>query len=107
MMTDYSSISSPSAATKAADDGELVRVFLLPAELGGRDVAQNVVFVPPQIREVKERSTIELLAAIRAGLTEIEVVPSYRGNSFVPDSITITASRPDAEPELRLVIGVW
>jgi hypothetical protein len=106
-MSDYSSITSLSTVDEAVKEGKLAKVLLLPPELGGRDIAENVVFMPPKLLNVRQGSTTELLSAIRAGLTEIEVKPSYRGSSFVPDKITITASRHNAEPEFRLVIDVW
>jgi hypothetical protein len=106
-MPDYSSISSHAAAQQASESGQLVKILLLPAELGGSDIARNVVFVPPTIAKIKQSSDLELFAAIREGLSEVSVVPEYRGASFVPSRIKMTAARPNATPEFELVIVVW
>lgn len=105
-MLDFSSITSLKMAEHASKDARLLKTLLIPEELGGRDLPENVVFIPPGAKEAKDRATLDLIGA-RMGVTEITVVPEYRDASFVPSRIFITAARPGAPPEYELEIGIW
>lgn len=106
-MADYLHISSLEAAEDARRNGHLVKVFLLPAELGGRDVPENVVYVPLHIEEIKRASDAALMNAVRQGMSEVAVVPGYREMSFVPTKIAITATQTGTVPQYELEISVW
>lgn len=106
-MLDFSLITSLKAAEEACLHGDLIKILLLPAELGGRDIPENVVYVPPHVYEIKEHSTAELLSAVRMGMREVAVVPVYRGASVVPAKISITAARAQLQPGYEFDIGVW
>lgn len=107
LMSDFSSIVSMRAVEEASQKAQLMKTLLLPAELGGRDVPENVVFIPPHAKEIKENSTNELLSAVRQGMTEVAVFPEYRGTSFVPSKIIISAARSGMRPEYELEIRIW
>jgi len=106
-MLDFSSVTSLKMAEHASKDALLLKTLLIPEGLGGRDLPENVVFIPPGAKEAKDRATLDLIGAVRMGVTEITVVPEYRDASFVPSRIFITAARPGAPPEYELEIGIW
>lgn len=106
-MADFSSISSIEAAEDACKAGRLTKTLLFPAELGGQDLPENVVYVPQHVAAVKDGSNDSLFSAVRRGLSEVEVVPNYRDGSFVPGKITITAAYPGESPEYQFEIEVW
>ena len=106
-MSDFSSITSLKAAEDACRDGHLTRALLFPAELGGQDLPENVVYIPAHVSEIKTNATVELLSAVREGMSDVAVVPEYRGTSFVPIKITITAANPGMSPGYALDIEIW
>lgn len=106
-MSDYSLISSLAAADAACRDGRLRQALLLPPELGGQDVPENRVYLPPTAFEAKERSTEQLIDAVRNGMIEIAIVPEYRAASHVPARIVMTAALPGEPPGHELAIDVW
>lgn len=106
-MADYSSISSVAAAERAFDNGSLEKILLLPVDLGGGYVAENIVYIPEFAAEVKNGSNAALLAAVRKGMSEVTVVPHYRGESFVPASISVSAARPGMPPGYTFEVTVW
>jgi hypothetical protein len=106
-MSDFSSITSLEAAEDASREGSLVKVLLFPAELGGQDRPENLVYIPPHVWEIKSNSTEDLLSAVRGGMNDVAIVPEYRGTSFVPTKITITAASSGMAPGYKLEIGIW
>jgi hypothetical protein len=105
---DCAAITSQQAAQDCARAGQLVQVFLFPLELGGENIPQNIVYLPPHAGTEKERTTKELIALVQAGtVNKASVVPEYRGDSFVPARIFVTAWR-DGEPvHCEMKIEVW
>lgn len=95
------------AAENACNEGFLIKTLLLPEGLGGRDCPENVVYIPPHAWEIKDNSTVELLNAVGKGMVDVAVVPTYRGMSFVPTQITITAAHPGMPLGYMLEIEIW
>lgn len=106
-MDDFSNIISLNSADKACRDSRLVRTLLLPAEIGGLERIENVIFIPPRALLIKNHSTSELISAIRMGMIEIAVTPEYRGTSLVPTKILISASPPNEKAGYSLEIEIW
>jgi hypothetical protein len=106
-MSGFSSITSLKAAEDACREGRLMKTLLFPAELGGRDIPANVVYIPPDAWKMKGESTAELLDAVRGGMRDVAVVPEYRGASFVPTKITITAAHSGMPHHYKLEIRIW
>jgi len=105
---DCAAITSLQAAEGCARDGYLVKTYLFPVELGGEAIPQNVIYLTKQAAEEKARTTQELIALVQAGtVNKASVVPEYRGDSFIPAKIFVTAWR-DGEPVHReMTIEVW
>jgi hypothetical protein len=106
-MLDFSSITSLKAAEGAWREGHLKRALLLPAELGGQDCPENIVYITPHAWDLKINSTTELLDAVRKGMNNVTAVPEYRGTSFVPIKITMTAGDLGMSPVFKLEIAIW
>ena len=106
-MFDYSSITAPRDVENACLKHHLIEIFIIPAELGGRDVPQNLLYVPPAIRVSKDDATVELLHAVQMGMIEVAIRPEYRGVSLVPSKIIITAARPGMPPGYQRDIEIW
>lgn len=106
-MDDFSNIVSLNSAEKACHDGRLVKTLLLPAEIGGLERPENVIFVPPHALLIKNQFTAKLISAIQVGMIEIVVTPEYRGASLVPTKIFISASRPKEKAGYSIDIEIW
>jgi len=76
--SDYSHVTSRQAAEAMVAKGELATILLFPAEFGGEDVPENMVYVPPGISELKARNTETLIRFFKDGLIDnITVTPEY------------------------------
>lgn len=106
-MRNFDSIQSLSDAEQACHKGLLRKVLLLPVELGGTDMPENVVFVPDHAAAIKDDITLELLVAVQRGMINVSIVPEYRGNSFVPTRIIISAARDGGQSGLVREIAIW
>lgn len=106
-MLDFALITSVDMAEYIVAKGQLVKKLLLPEELGGKYVPENTVFLPPHIEKIKDSSTRDLISSVYRGLTEVSIVPGYKGESFIPNRIFITAAHPGAPPEYELEIEIW
>jgi hypothetical protein len=102
---DYSHVDSREKAEQLARRGELAPLHLVPPEFGGTDDARNVVYVPPFVVELKQRTDANVIAPlVQEGRARSYVAtPQYEGASFVPASIEIRASDPgEFETSLRI-----
>jgi hypothetical protein len=105
---DFSHVTSNAMVGRLFAQGKLQKLLLLPAEFGGEDVPQNVVYVPPGILPVKDELTGTLVRFAKEGLiNKLQVVPEYRGDSFVPCKIRIKAWHSDKQGGFEPSIDVW
>jgi hypothetical protein len=79
---------------------------MLPEMFGGDDRRENVVFVPPWAAEAKWRIDEDaIVPGISAGrFTQYSVTPTHQGRSFVPTTLMVHATQPEALVE---VIRIW
>ena len=103
----FSSIASLEDAQDACQSGILTKMLLLPIEFGGEDIPENLVYVPPGVSKRMKESVDFLMDSVRSGLSEIEVRPEYRGLSFVPIKIRLTARCPGSALQKELEIPIW
>ena len=78
-------------------------MHLVPPEFGGPDNAQNMLYVPAGVADIKRNIDLnQVLPLIEQG-QEIEygVEPEYQGDSFVPMAFTIHAG------PINATINVW
>jgi hypothetical protein len=94
----------------ACGDGVLETLFLLPPEFGGKEVAENIVYVPRGIADSKKQIDATVTHLFRAGsVNKYAARPEYAGNSFVPVRIVIKAwhTDPAKAATFNPVIEVW
>lgn len=106
-VTGMAAITSREAAEAAWRAGKLARIHLFPIELGGEDRPENVVYVPRWVTEQKDLTTRTVATLVRQGMAEkLEVKPVYKGASFVPSKLLITASK-GGETRFSGDIEIW
>lgn len=98
MGPDFSMVDSAEKAEQLCAQGQLERVYLTPAEFGGPDHVQNVVYCPVSSAAAKEDVDLNIVASlIREGKVQMySAVPIYEGNSFVPIAVDISAWHPES-----------
>jgi len=90
---DFSQVTSKAIAKEMAARGRLVRVALFPTELGGPDVPENEIYLPPAV--ISSRAMIIGTLDRFAGdglITDLKVTPDYKGASLVPSRIFFRAT---------------
>lgn len=106
-MDDFSDIDSPHKAGEACFQGRLVKVLLLPVELGGQDRQENVSYIPIELQMSWNRAVAELLNVIDLGFRDISIIPEYCGVSLVPARIKISAAASGMPPKYEREIEIW
>jgi hypothetical protein len=103
---DFSHITSRERAEEAASSGDLVPMLLMPVEFGGPEEGLNIVFVPLWVRQQKERIDMGTILPLGEDgkITKYSANPAYKGDSFIPSSITIRAHDPG---EFTATIEIW
>lgn len=103
---DYASVKSVSDVSKLVSLGELVPMQLLPEEFGGEAVAENTVYVPAFVADLKHDfdHNIVIPSAAEGRITRYSAQPEYAGRSMVPVAIQIAATEP---AELVYDIAIW
>lgn len=87
-MTDWAQVKSLETAQALARQGQLFKVLLFPAELGGQDIPPNTVYVPRGIPETQEQIVGIIVRMVQDGLADqMNVNAEYKGDSFVPAKI--------------------
>ena len=105
---DFSQVDSLEKAQELYSAGKLEWLYLFPLEFGGQEIAQNVLYVPPGIPAIKERIDGMIRDLVKQGqVTKYTAVPEYKGDSFVPSRIKITASHHEKAGGLNPVIEIW
>ncbi len=108
MKPDFSAVQSRDAARTLAAEGKLVAVLLLPAELGGQDVEANRVYVTPEAAQARTLAVGSLVRMVKQGVVDkMDVVPTYKGKSFIPATIQMKASSSKTGGHFDQQISVW
>jgi len=105
---DFSGVTSFEKAEVLAAQGHLEKIYLFPLEFGGQDIRPNLCFVPAGFRRAKAEADDKVLRLIQEGrVSQYRASPEYKGNSFVPARIVITASNDDGTGLFSSTIEVW
>ena len=105
---DFSHVDTQEKALALVQEGKLFKIQLFPAEFGGEDAPQNVVYVPVGIPEIKDQITGTLVRFVQDGLIDnLQVNPEYKGNSFVPSKINMKTSHSGKAGEFNPSIEIW
>ena len=105
---DYSAVTSKAAAIRLARKGELVRIRVFPAELGGPSDPENIVYIPPAVEEARQR----LIGTLRRFtdqdlIDQLDVRAEYKGESVVPSRLHYTARHSRGGAPFEATIEVW
>jgi len=107
-MPDFSAVDSLEKAQALASEGKLERLYLFPLEFGGKDIPQNVLYVPIGFAAMKQRIDSMVRDLVNQGqVSSYAAHPEYKGKSFVPSKIKIVASHPEKGGGLNPVIEIW
>jgi hypothetical protein len=103
---DFAALNSREKVEAAARRGELVPMLLMPEEFGGPPDGMNVVFVPAWVAEEKHRIDVGTIQPLgeEGKITKYSAQPGYKGDSFVPSSLTVRAHDPG---EFTATIEIW
>ena len=103
---DFSDIDSREKVELLVTRGELSKLYLVPPEFGGEDVAANIVYAPNFAVEIKngiDTNTIGPLVS-DGKVTRYTATPKYQGKSFVPNAIEVRAYAP---ADFGATIKIW
>jgi len=103
---DFSSVDSREKAEALYQRGELQKVLLMPAEFGGQEIPPNVVYVPGWAAEMKANIDLNIIKPLVAAgrVSRYQATPEYQGNSFIPISLSISATQPES---FSARVGIW
>jgi hypothetical protein len=103
---DFSGIDCQAKAEELCRRGDLEKLFLLPLEFGGQDIADNVLYVPIGVAGIKSGIDNNVIGPLVAEgkITQYTATPEYQGKSFIPIAIKIVASDPG---EFSTTINIW
>jgi hypothetical protein len=105
---DYSTVDSEEKAKALYREGKLELLYLFPLEFGGKEIPQNTLYVPLGIAAIKQQIDGMVRDLIMAeAVTEYRAVPEYKGDSFIPSKIKITASHPKKPGGANPTIDIW
>ena len=105
---DFAQVTNLEQARELAAKGQLAKLLLFPAEFGGQDAVMNIVYVPP--RSVRQRTAhIQMLRAwVQEGVVNsLDIRPEYKGTSFVPSRVHMSASHTESGEQRVLTLEVW
>lgn len=89
---DYSDLTSKELVAAAFAQGRLIRGYLIDPMFGGTEEDVNTLPLPPQTAQLQNRINQQLVDAVQAGKeVSLDVRPEYRGDSFVPVTLTYNA----------------
>jgi hypothetical protein len=105
---DFSAVDSRRKAEALFNEGKLERLFLFPLEFGGKEIAQNTLYVPPGIAAIKQQIDSAIGEMVQQGtVTSYVAEPEYKGNSFIPSKIKIKTSYPGKPGSIDRTINIW
>jgi hypothetical protein len=105
---DFSAITSFEKAEELSLQGRLEKIFLFPLEFGGEDIRPNIAFVPMEARRAKADADDKVVALVEEGkVSQYSASPEYKGESFVPARILISASDQAGASVFSSTITIW
>jgi hypothetical protein len=88
--------------------GQLVKIYLWPIELGGKESVDNLIYVTPEAAEAHAAITGDLRRFLLvANENEMEIRSECEGGSVVPTRIRFSARHKRGGPRFERVIEVW
>lgn len=102
----FAHVDSASKVKELFELGILEPLYLMPLEFGGPDVANNRLYVPIGIADIKMSMDIGIIAPLieKGTVSHYSATPEYIGDSFVPARIVIKATNPG---HFESCIEIW
>jgi hypothetical protein len=105
---DFSQVDSLEKAQALYREGKLERLYLFPLEFGGKEIPQNILYVPPGIAAIKQQIDGTIGSMVQEGLvSQYAAEPEYKGDSFVPSKIKIITSHAEKPGRFNPTINIW
>lgn len=105
---DFAHVTTREQAEVLVATGALVRIYLFPIRLGGPRRKANISYVPPEAGAALDQISGTLRRFTREGLVDrLEIIPEYRGSSFVPTRINMHATHSGREGGFHPSIAIW
>ena len=103
---DFSRVDSQEKAVAMFRQGQLEKLFLMPLEFGGQDDANNVLYVPIGVHDIKSGIDCNVIRPLIEAekVTQYKCEPEYQGDSFIPIAVKITAWNPG---QFTTTINIW
>lgn len=104
----FPEIRSRDYADRLLASGLLVKIYLFPTDLGGKDDPGNIVYVTPDAAEAHAAIVARLRRFVHGHEeTELEILPEYAGDSIVPARIRFIASHRGDMERFEEEVTVW
>lgn len=104
-VADYSTIDSNEKAHNLFAKKELVKLYLMPLEFGGQDMAMNTLFVPASANNKKVSFDAKIEKMLQDGVKlGYSASPEYKGSSFIPSQIIINVK---GDKTITETIDIW
>ncbi|MCI5058982.1 MAG: hypothetical protein MRY83_22905 [Flavobacteriales bacterium] len=101
----FEEVDSLEKARELHDQGVLEIIYCMPLEFGGSEGPENILYVPKNVKDLKDRHDKKLIGLIESGKNlNYNLSPVYKGKSFIPAQIDIKVMGDGDYSEL---IEVW
>ncbi len=106
-LIDFEKIDSRSKARAEFRKGNLEILYLLSPLFGGSKSEDNILYVPVGVNKLKKSYDNIIDDLLEEGkIKTYNCIPEYKGISFIPSKITITAGK-DGNVVLQETINIW
>lgn len=101
----FETVESRDAAELLAQKGLLRRVHVFPLSLGGKDVDQNIVYLPKAAALKKKALDEKIMALVQQGkASDLSVKLTHKEKSFIPSALLCEVS---GESGFQQTVEVW
>lgn len=108
---DFVKISDDSQLEELADEGKVIRTYLIPLDLGGKEDESNMVYLTPLAVKEKELldSRLQAIEAQWHGKLKYKYTAVYYDNKkrFVPEMICVRHDAPPSSSVFYFTVKVW
>jgi hypothetical protein len=105
---DFSAITTRTAASKLVRKHQLVKIHIVPTELGGPNTKPNIVYVTPEAAAAHALLTEMLSHYVEHDLVDrLEILPDYKGLSIIPTRIRFKARHSRGGETFERTIEIW
>lgn len=101
---DFSAVKTNEMAKELCEKKELALLYIVPLRFGGEDESNNILYVPPEIVDLKQRyDSVAEKMLLESGARYV-CTPEYKGKSFVPSALHIAVT---GKTRFTQTIKIW